>query len=267
MGNKPRCPMRTPSAVCGYVSTETRMGGGSPTDRVVLITGGGSGIGAATALELVTAGDTVHILGRDRSRLDDTERRAEAHGGLAGTHQVDVRDPSALSAAVDGITSMHGRLDVLVANAAVHDTMSVRDGNPDWWRVLIETNVLGVLYSCHAVLGQMYRQGSGHIVIIASVSGRITYAGEPVYCASKHATVALADNLRQAVTSDGIRVTCVEPGLVDTPMAENPFARKLRESVHPLDPEDCARAVRFALDQPSHCSINEIVLRGSGQVS
>jgi NADP-dependent 3-hydroxy acid dehydrogenase YdfG len=233
---------------------------------VTMITGAGTGIGASTALELGRVGCPLHLLGRRSDKLEEVAVRIRAAGGAAVVHPCDVRDSVALESIVREIVAEHGRIDVLVANAAVHDTSSVTDGDPSWWHELIDINVLGVLYACHAVLPFMARARSGHIVIVSSVSGRVTYAGEPVYIASKHATVALGDSIRQAVAADGIRVTLVEPGLVDTPMVDNPFANELKKSVRPLQATDCARAIRFALDQPPHCSVNEIVLRPTAQV-
>jgi NADP-dependent 3-hydroxy acid dehydrogenase YdfG len=233
---------------------------------VTIITGAGTGIGAATARELGTSGCPVHLVGRRADRLAQIAEEIRAFGGFAEAHACDVRDASAMRALADEVVRQHGRLDVIVANAAVHDTDSVRDGDPARWHELVDTNVLGVLYACHAALPHMYRARSGHIVIVSSVSGRVTYAGEPVYIASKHATVALGDSIRQAVAEAGIKVTLIEPGMVDTPMVDNPFANELKKHVRPLDPADCARAIRFALDQPAHCSINEIVLRPTSQV-
>jgi NADP-dependent 3-hydroxy acid dehydrogenase YdfG len=236
------------------------------SELVTLITGAGSGIGAATALELGRAGFPVHLVGRRAELLEHVAAEVRVAGGEAQAHPCDVRDAGVLLELVDAIVRHHGRIDVLVANAAVHDTASVEDGDPSWWHELMDTNVLGVLYACHAVLPHMSRAHAGHIVIVSSVSGRVTYAGEPVYLASKHATVALGDSIRQAVAADGIRVTLVEPGLVDTPMVDNPFANELKQYSRPLDAGDCARAIRYALDQPPHCSVNEIVLRPTSQV-
>lgn len=235
-------------------------------ELVTIITGAGTGIGAATALELGRAGCPLHLIGRRPEKLEQVAAEVRSAGGDAATHPCDVRDVVELQALADSIVRRHGRIDVLVANAAVHDTASVLDGDPGWWHELIDTNVLGVLYACHAVLPHMLRAKAGHIVIVSSVSGRVTYAGEPVYIASKHATVALGDSIRQAVAGDGIRVTLIEPGLVDTPMVDNPFAEELKKHVRPLDASDCARAIRFAIDQPPHCSVNEIVLRPTSQV-
>lgn len=234
--------------------------------RVGIITGAGSGIGAASAIELAGPGTVSYLIGRRKDRLEAVASEILSSGGLAEVCPADVRDSSSLSEIAQNAHEQHGRIDLLIACAAMHDTASVTTGDPDRWHELIDTNVLGTLYACRAVLPYMEEAGAGDVVIVSSVSGRVTYPGEPVYLSSKHATVALGDSLRQAVAGKGIRVTVIEPGMVDTAMLDNPFARELRKTIRPLDPDDCARAIRFAIEQPRHCSVNEIVLRPTGQV-
>jgi len=130
----------------------------------------------------------------------------------------------------------------------------------------VETNVLGVMYACHAVLPGMYERKTGHIVILSSTAGRVTNAGEPVYLATKHAISAFGDALRQSMAPRGIRMTLVEPGVVNTAMAMNRFATELTKAFSPLAPEDVARVIRFAIEQPPNCSVNEVVVRPTGQV-
>lgn len=234
---------------------------------VALITGGGTGIGAATAEELAATGMAVALVGRRSVPLEATAAHIGERGGLAVCYPADVTDLAAMERVVRRVVAQFGQLDLLVANAAVHDVSEIVDGDPVVWRRVVETNVLGLLYSVRAVLPQMYRQQRGHIVIVSSVSGRVTYVGEPIYTASKHAGVAFGDCLRQEVAPRGIRVTLIEPGLVDTPMLEdNPFADELKKRVHPLEPADCARAIRFAVEQPAHCCVSEIVLRPAEQL-
>jgi NADP-dependent 3-hydroxy acid dehydrogenase YdfG len=234
--------------------------------RSVLITGAGTGIGHATALELGRAGFFVFAAGRRSEPLLQVVGEITAEGGSAKACPLDVRDARAISLAVGEAAQAGQVIDVLVANAALHDTASVAEGDPDWWRQVVDTNILGVMNCCHAVLPSMYARRAGHIVIVSSVSGRVTYPGEPVYLATKHATVAFGDALRQAVAPHGIRVTLIEPGMVDTPMLDNPFAAALAESVTPLAADDVARAIQFAIEQPSNCSINEIVMRPTSQL-
>lgn len=235
------------------------------TRRSVLITGAGSGIGYAVALELARAGMFIAATGRRLEPLRALVSEITGLGGSAAAYELDVRDAQAAIRVAREVAETSG-IDVLVANAGIHDASSVLDGDPDAWRQVVDTNVLGVMNACHAVLPAMYEQSAGHIVVMSSTAGRVTNAGEPVYLATKHATVGFADALRQAVAPHGIRVTLVEPGVVNTRMAANPFAKTLTKSFIPLDPSDIARAVRFAIEQPQNCSINEIMIRATGQV-
>jgi NADP-dependent 3-hydroxy acid dehydrogenase YdfG len=235
-------------------------------EGVAIITGGGTGIGAATALELAGAGMRVAVVGRRPEPLGEVVAGIAARGGEAVSHPADVDDYAAMARVVAEVGARWGRIDVVVSNAALHDVSSVASGDPAWWRQVVETNVLGGMSIVRAALPEMYRRESGHIVIVASVSGRVTYVGEPVYVASKHALVAFGECLRQEVSPRGLRVTLVEPGLVETPFIDNPFARELKKTVTPLQPEDCARVIRFAVEQPPHCAINEVVLRPVKQV-
>jgi NADP-dependent 3-hydroxy acid dehydrogenase YdfG len=235
-------------------------------NAVALITGGGTGIGAATAEELAGIGLRIVVVGRRPEPLQQVVAHIEGRGGQAIACPADVVDYAAVEEVVKRAVECYGRLDLVVANAAVHDVSSVDGGDPARWSRLIQTNVVGVLNVVRAALPHMYRRGSGHVVVVSSVSGRVTYVGETAYVASKHATTAFADCLRQEASPRGIRVTLVEPGLVDTPMADNPYAAELMKTVEPLTPADCARAIRFAFEQPPNVAINEIVMRPLGQV-
>jgi NADP-dependent 3-hydroxy acid dehydrogenase YdfG len=127
---------------------------------------------------------------------------------------------------------------------------------------VVETNLLGTVYAVRAVLPSMRERGSGHIFVTSSVSGREAYPGEAVYIASKWGQVGYAHSLRQEVAMSGIRVTVVEPGIVDTPLTRgNPVVRPLLEAAEPLDPEDVARAVVYAYRQPPHVVVSELTVR------
>jgi NADP-dependent 3-hydroxy acid dehydrogenase YdfG len=232
--------------------------------RVAIVSGAAGGIGAAVSRELAAGGARVGLLDRDADRLDQA---VHACGPTAYGIQADITDFAAVRAAVAEFVRRWGAVDVVVACAGVHDQSTLDAGDPAWWRPVLETNVLGVAHLIRATLPGMYRRRQGHIVVVASVSGRVTYQGESLYVASKHAAVALVDCLRQEASPRGVRTTLIEPGLVDTSMLQdNAFADGLLETVTPLRPEDCARAVRFALDQPPNCAVNEIVLRPVGQL-
>jgi NADP-dependent 3-hydroxy acid dehydrogenase YdfG len=179
----------------------------------------------------------------------------------------DVRRFADLERAVGRAIDRWGRLDVLVANAAIADFGPIADADPELWRDVIETNVLGVMFAVRAALPHMLTAGSGHIVITASGSGRVTYVGEPAYVASKHATVAFADCLRQEVATAGIRVSLIEPGLVETPLIHvYPGSNDMVGEVDALSPDDIARAVRYVLEQPAGVNVFEVLIRPTGQV-
>ncbi len=230
--------------------------------RSGIVTGGGQGIGAAIVRRLSRLGANLVVTDLDLARAQSLVGALEAGEGEAVAVAADVRQFAEVEQARDICLDRFGKIDFVVANAGVGDTSTLADGDPERWRTVIETNVLGVAYTIRAVLPPMREQGNGHIVLLASVSGRETYAGEPIYIASKWAIVGLGGALRKETVGSGVRVTLIEPGLVDTPLARsNPFAQTLMETVTPLQDDDVARAVAYALLQPPHMAINEIVLR------
>lgn len=226
-----------------------------------IITGAGRGIGAAIVRELA---------GR-RARLVAVDLREENLAAVATTGEIvpiaaDVRESASMERVRDACLERFGRIDFTVANAGLADASSLANGDPAQWRQVIETNVLGVAHTIRAVLPTMLAQGDGHIVLMASVSGRESYVGEPIYCASKWAVVGLGHALRKETVGSGVRVTMIEPGVVDTPLVRsNPFALAWLETITPLQDADVARAVAFALAQPKHVAINELVLRPIAQ--
>lgn len=233
---------------------------------VAIVTGGGTGIGRATALELAGLGQRVVLVGRRLEPLTQTVRWLAEMGHTAISEPADVRDFSAVEQVVEHVTERWGRVDVIVANAALAEQSRLTSGDPARWEAVLHTNVMGTLHVLRATLPLMHAQGSGDIVIVASVSGRITYVGEPAYIASKHALVALAEALRLEVTMHGIRVTIVEPALVATDFSDNPYVRENLAHVQALSPEAVARCVRFALEQPREMTISEIVVRPTNQL-
>jgi NADP-dependent 3-hydroxy acid dehydrogenase YdfG len=231
-------------------------------DRTAVITGGGGGIGRATAVALAAAGARLVLADLDLASVSETADRIRGYGGAAMAVECDVTRFSDLESLRDQATSEFGRVDVVVANAGLDDINDFVDGDIDRWRRVVETNVLGLAYTIKAFLPLMRDQRSGHVVIMASQSGRITYAGEPIYIASKWAAVGLGGALRKEVASFGVRVSLIEPGLVDTPMTRATEAgrRELARGT-PLQPEDVAAAVMHALTQPAHVNVHEIVVQ------
>lgn len=232
------------------------------TARVGLVTGGGSGIGAATVRRLAGDGIRVLVADADAGAAEVVAGQVRGAGGEAAAQRCDVRDPAQVGAARDECHRRWGRLDVVVANAGLGDSAPVAGGDPARWRAVVETNVLGTIHTARAALESMAAAGHGDIVVVASLSGRVAYAGEPVYLATKWASVGFGHSLRMEAQRAGVRVTLVEPGLVDTPLARaNAYAAPLFASIQPLAPEDVADAIAYALSCPPHVLVRELALQ------
>lgn len=229
---------------------------------VGIITGALSGIGAATTLEFARLGASLVLADvSTRSGVQLTSKVAEL-GGTATVAEVDITDYRALENLVQRTTADFGRLDFLVANAGIAEQSRIVSGDPARWAAVVETNVIGTMNSVRAALPVLKEQGEGHILIVGSTSGREPYVGEPAYLTSKFGVVGFAYALRMECAEYGVRVTVVEPGTVDTPLTRTPpTVRALLERIHPLAPEDVARALVFAFQQPPHVVISELVIR------
>jgi NADP-dependent 3-hydroxy acid dehydrogenase YdfG len=233
---------------------------------VGVITGAGSGIGAATAVEFGRLRARLTLASLPTPGLSQTATAVEQAGGSAVAVEMDVREPEAVRQLIDGAVERHGRLDFLLANAGIADQELASEGDPAVWRRLIETNLLGTMYCVRYALPHMQRQRAGHILLMASLSGRDAYVGEPAYIASKFGVIGFGHSVRKEVGPYGIRVTMIEPGAVDTPLTRGaPKVRPLIEAIDPLMPADIARAVIYAFQQPPHVVINEIALRPLNQ--
>jgi NADP-dependent 3-hydroxy acid dehydrogenase YdfG len=233
---------------------------------VAVITGGGTGIGAAAAFELARAGMKIVVVGRRPAPLNEVVERIIGEEGTAVAHPADISDYTAMEELVEATLNRFGKIDLLISNAALHDASEIDTGDPYWWHAVIDVNVVGLLFTVRAFLPQMIQQEKGHIMVVSSLSGRLTYVGEPIYITSKHAQVAFVECLRKEVTPKGIKVSIIEPGMVETPFIDNEFARELKKTVPPLEPEDVARAIRFAYEQPENCTIYEISMRPKKQL-
>jgi NADP-dependent 3-hydroxy acid dehydrogenase YdfG len=231
-----------------------------------IITGASSGIGAACAVEFGRRGAQLTLASLPDPRLLETAQAVEEVGGRAVAVEMDVRDPGAVRQMVDAAVERSGRIDFLLANAGIADQELASEGDPTVWKRLIETNLLGVMYCVRFTLPHMQRQRAGHLLLMASLSGRDAYVGEPAYIASKWGLVGFGHSVRKEVGKYGIRVTLVEPGAVDTPLTRNaPKVRPLIESIEALQADDVARAVVWAFQQPRRVVLTEIGLRPLSQ--
>ncbi len=240
--------------------------------QVVAITGASSGIGEATALSAARCGAAVALCARRLDRIQALAQKIEQEGGRATAMQCDVGEEEQASAFVQQAHSELGRLDVLVNNAGVMLLGPIEDASTEEWRTMIHVNLFGVLYCTHAALPLMRAQGSGHIVNVSSVAGRIASLGSGVYNMTKWGVGAFSESLRQECVPLGIRVTIIEPGAVATELASHnrpeviSEMRKRFADTTPMASEDIANAVLYAIAQPPGVSINEVLIRPSSQM-
>src|SRR3954470_8550715 len=223
-------------------------------EPVLLITGASTGIGAATARHAADAGYRVALAARSADKL---EQLAAELGGdeRAIAVPTDVTDFAAQQQLVEAARDAFGRLDVAFANAGFGAKRGFLEDTPELWREMVLTNVLGAAYTIRATLPHL-RETNGHLILTSSVAGRRALPGS-LYSATKHAVTAMAEALRQE--ADGaIRVTCIEPGMVDTPF----FSDRPQNA---LQDDDIARAVLYAVQQPPHVDINEMLIRPTAQ--
>jgi NADP-dependent 3-hydroxy acid dehydrogenase YdfG len=239
--------------------------------QVVAITGASSGIGEATALACAGAGAAVALAARRSDRIEELAGRIEGDGGRALALASDVGEEEQARAFVERAHAELGRLDVLINNAGVMLLGPIENAPTEEWRRMIHANVFGVLYCTHAALPIMREQGSGHIVNVSSVAGRFARAGSGVYNLTKFGVGAFSESLRQEGVGIGVRVTTIEPGAVATELAGHnrpevlEQMRRRFEGVTPLSSQDIAEAILYAISQPANVSINEVLVRPSGQ--
>ncbi|MBW4471721.1 MAG: SDR family NAD(P)-dependent oxidoreductase [Stenomitos rutilans HA7619-LM2] len=240
--------------------------------KVAIVTGASSGIGEATAIALAAEGATVAIAARRSDRLNKLAKHITEKGGQVLSITADVSDEDQVNVMMQKTQAEFGRVDILINNAGVMLLGMIDGANTEDWRRMINLNVLGLMYATHKVLPLMKAQGEGHIVNISSVAGRVANAGSGVYNASKWAVGAFSEALRKEVYQNNIRVTIIEPGLVATELPQHVTDPKAKEttanfygSVKNLDAEDIAAAIVYAVTQPSHVNVNEILIRPTEQ--
>ncbi len=241
------------------------------SNRVVAVTGASSGIGEAIALACARAGAAVGLAARRAERIELLRQRIVQDGGQAIAVPTDVSEEIQARAFVERTHDELGRLDVLVNNAGVMLLGPIENAPTEEWRRMIDANVYGVLYCTHAALPLMRAQGSGHIVNVSSVAGRHARAGSGVYNLTKFGVGAFSESLRQEAVGLGVRVTLIEPGAVATELVGHNRPQVLEQlaksfqGVTPLESEDIANAVLYAIGQPPNVSVNEVLIRPSGQ--
>jgi NADP-dependent 3-hydroxy acid dehydrogenase YdfG len=231
-----------------------------PAQRVILITGASTGIGAATARHAVQAGWRVVLAARSEDKLSELVGELGEEHALA--KRCDVTEFGDQEALVAAAIERFGQIDAAFANAGFGAARGFLKEDPEQWRQMVLTNVLGVAYTIRAVLPHFRERHQGHFLLTSSVAGRRSLPGS-LYSATKWAVSGMGESLRQELRQDQdspIRVTLVEPGMVDTPFFDNrPTAA--------LEADDIARIVMFVLEQPSRVDINEVLVRPTSQSS
>ncbi len=246
---------------------------GSLDGRKVLITGASSGIGEATALAMAAEGAAVACGARRKDRLDDLASRIEADGGKAIAIEADISEEDQAKNLVETAHAELGGLDCLVNNAGVMLLGPLQGADPSEWRRMIDINLLGLLYCTHYALPLLRDGGGGDVINVSSVAGRIAALGSGVYNMTKWGVVGYSESLRQEGALIKVRVTCIEPGFVDTelqghntnPMVVERIEQLMEQTPKVLEAADIANAIVYAASQPEHVSVNEILVRPSGQ--
>jgi NADP-dependent 3-hydroxy acid dehydrogenase YdfG len=236
----------------------------------VAITGASSGIGEATAIALAEAGAKVSLGARRKDRLDAL---VEKIGSGALAIETDIGDEEQARAFVQQTKDELGGFDILINNAGVMLLGPLLAQEGDDWRTMANVNILGLIYCSHAGLALMAEQQSGHIVNISSVAGRIARAGSAVYNFTKWGVTGFSEALRQEAAYVNVRVTCIEPGFVDTELQghnTHPMVveatKKMRDEIGKvLEAEDIADAILYAVSRPEHMAINEVLVRPTKQ--
>jgi NADP-dependent 3-hydroxy acid dehydrogenase YdfG len=236
--------------------------------KVVAITGAGSGIGEATALLLASRGAKLMLGARRRNRLEALVARIEASGGTAAWTAADVCRRADLSDLVEHACERYGGLDVLVSNAGVGPISPFDELRVEDWDRMIDVNFRGVLYGIAAALPVFRTQGRGQFVNVVSTAGLRIVPHQAVYAATKNAVRTVSEGLRQEAGAD-LRVAMVSPGYVSTEFADSVTSPTVRAQVQAVDfslsPDDVARAVVFAIEQPSNVDVGDIVVRPTAQ--
>jgi NADP-dependent 3-hydroxy acid dehydrogenase YdfG len=238
---------------------------GKLNGKAALVTGASSGIGEAASLALAAEGARVAIAARRVDRLNSLANRIRRNGGEALPIETDVTDEVQVSAMVQQVLRNYGQLDMLLCIAGAGVAAPFQNTAPAEYRQMIGVNFLGLLYPIHAALPAMKQQGSGHIVILSSGTGRYIHPST-VYSGTKHAASAMAESLRREIGKDGIRVTVIEPGAVKTEFVAH-MRDDVREAVRrrlgdmeQLESEDIAAAILYAVTQPRRVNVNILTL-------
>lgn len=237
-------------------------------DKIVFVTGASAGIGAATALEFARLGARILLCARRLDKLHTLEANL-LQAGAASVHsfELDVRDRDAVEGAIASLPKEWSEIDVLVNNAGLsRGLVKFYEDDIENWEEMIDTNIKGLLYITRAVVPGMVSRNRGHILNLGSIAGHMAYPNGSVYCATKAAERFLSDGFRIDLNGTNIRVTSIDPGMVETDFSRVRFrgdearAAKTYENIEPLQAEDVADAIVWAATRPAHVGIQTVVM-------
>lgn len=236
--------------------------------KIVFITGASAGIGAACAERFAQEGARLLLAARRLDRLEAMRPALEEAGAEAVLNvALDVRDYKKVQSTVDGLPAAWKTIDILVNNAGLSRGLDkLHEAQVEDWEEMIDTNVKGLLYVSRAVLPGMVERNSGHVVNLGSTAAHMAYPKGAVYCATKAAEFRITDGMRQEMLGTAVRVTTVDAGMVETDFSEVRFrgdmerAAKVYQNITPLQPEDVADAIAWAVTRPAHVNIAQVLL-------
>ena len=240
--------------------------------QVAIVTGASSGIGYATSIALSKAGVKVVAGARRIEKLDQLKKDIEKIGGECIAISCDVTKRADCDNLINAAIKKWNVVNILVNNAGLMPLSFVKNLKVEEWEQMIDVNIKGVMYCTSSVIPFMLKQNSGHIVNISSIAGRVVFPAGSVYCATKFAVWAFSEGLRQELSvKNNIRVTTIEPGIVDTELTNTITDKSLEsfvkhsKTIQSLKAEDIANSIMFALESPAHMNVNEITIRPTTQ--
>ena len=240
--------------------------------KTALITGATSGIGRATAHKLAASGIQLILCGRRQERLDTIEKALSKQTDVV-TLNFDVRDKEAVKDAIESLPEEFKTIDILINNAGnAHGLDPIQTGDIDDWDAMMDINVKGLLYVSRAIIPQMTQRKSGHIINIGSSAGKEVYPKGNVYCASKHAVIAITDGMRIDLNPFNIKVSAINPGLVETEFSKVRFkgdavADSVYKGYKALQAEDIADIIHFTITRPAHVNIADLLVFPTAQAN
>lgn len=242
-------------------------------DQIILITGASSGIGAAMARIFAQAGAKLILAARRQERLEQlADELSKEFANPTHLLPLDVRDRTAVESAISSLPAEWSAIDILINNAGLSRGLDkLYEGSFSDWEEMIDTNIKGLLYFTRSIVPGMVSRGRGHVVNLGSIAGHQTYPNGNVYCATKAAVRVISEGLKQDLLGTPVRVTSVDPGLVETEFSQVRFhgdterAKKVYQGLTPLTPNDVADVVFFCVTRPPHVNISEVLLTPTDQ--